>query len=320
MNPAETSDRRNILYGDLHATQLREEKEQNEYSSRHILEFLFRFYRPASILDVGCGLGTWLNTAAKLGVSDLKGIDGEWLDTAHLDVAANLVQKCDLEKPFDLSRRFDLAICLEVAEHLSKDMADAFIASLTRHAPAVLFSAAIPHQGGHHHVNEQFPPYWVAKFAEHGFRPLDILRSEIWEDDRVLWWLRQNIMLFAHDDLIAGNAMLRAEGTPRGPLSLVHPFHYMRQTNNQKALLKLIGKSKHISINPIPNRDEQYTITDVSERIAEMTGVFELVRPGGLFQVLPDGAGGFTINRLSTDPDPAKFITAVSETAEPKRS
>src|SRR6185437_16419734 len=98
------------------------------------------------------------------------------------------------------------------------------------HGDVVLFSAAIPGQGGHHHVNEQFPDYWSAHFARHGFRPLDLIRPRIWNDNAVLWWLRQNTLVFAHDRVIAGNEKLRRESLIPRPLSLVHPAVYLMKT------------------------------------------------------------------------------------------
>src|SRR5262249_7335229 len=104
---AQQGDERDGIYRTLHSTQLSDEKQINEYSSRRILEILFEAYRPNSLLDVGCGLGTWLKIAAILGVSEVRGLEGEWVDPALLEVSPALVQPCDLEKGFDLKRRFD---------------------------------------------------------------------------------------------------------------------------------------------------------------------------------------------------------------------
>jgi SAM-dependent methyltransferase len=252
-NPVQ-ADRRDEIYKDLHSGQLSAEERRNEHSAREILAILFRYLQPASALDVGCGLGTWLKVASEMGVAEIHGIDGPWLDPSRIRVPAQAVEKRDLEKPFDLGRRFDLVICLEVAEHLFEKSAADFIATLTRHAPAVLFSAAIPHQGGHHHVNERFLPYWTELFARHGYRPLDIVRADIWENPEVHWWLRQNAVLFAQDDLIAGNAMLReASAKPRGPLSLVHPEVYASLGERLNGFIRLIEKGGNFQVIPMPN-------------------------------------------------------------------
>ncbi len=257
-------DNRHNLYSDLHGRQLTGEEEDNHYSAARILTILFGYYRPQSVLDVGCGIGSWLRAASELGVCDVAGIEGHWLDRGLLQVSPEFVQACDLERGFDLNRRFDLTISLEVAEHLSHDSAPGFVASLVRHAPAVLFSAAIPLQGGHHHVNEQFLTYWVELFAHHDYRPLDFIRGEIWDNPNILWWLRQNIMFFAHDSVIAGNDKLLAVAASHGPLSVVHPSVY------------LMNELKRI----------------------EYDRLTELLRRGGLFQVTLDGRGGFQLNKV----------------------
>lgn len=78
-------------------------------------------------------------------------------------------------------------------------MSKHLVAVLTRAAKVVLFSAAPPGQGGVGHVNEQWPEYWRDLFQAHGFRMLDLIRSRIRDDQRVVWWYRQNLLLFSGD-------------------------------------------------------------------------------------------------------------------------
>src|SRR3954468_2995144 len=206
-------DDRERIYADLHHQQLVRTRDANRMAAKRILGIVFEYLAPRSVLDVGCGLGTWLSVARELGAQDIQGIDGPWLDETLLEIEPTLVQRCDLEQEIRLERRFDLTICLEVAEHLSPAAADLHVDSLTRHADAVLFSAAIPYQGGHHHVNEQFPDYWAKKFAARGYRALDIVRPHVWSDRTVLAWLRQNLLLYVHERLLESNARLRAEAS-----------------------------------------------------------------------------------------------------------
>jgi SAM-dependent methyltransferase len=237
-----TTDARHGVYRELHGEQLSEQEAANALSAERILDIVMHYHRPASVLDVGCGLGTWLKVARSRGIQDIRGIEGAWLDPRKAKIDAGLLDVLDLEKSFDLGRRFDLVICLEVAEHISAGAADRLIGSLTRHAPMVLFSAAIPHQGGHHHVNEQFLPYWVERFARFDFAPLDVIRAKIWNDRTILWWLRQNVVLFAAKELIARDACLqRALGESAAcPLSLVHPEVYLfRMQMGMQAVEKL---------------------------------------------------------------------------------
>ncbi|MBO0696584.1 MAG: class I SAM-dependent methyltransferase [Verrucomicrobia bacterium] len=215
------------IYQDLH-NQLNTEEASNRFSAECILDILWDYMQPSSVLDVGCGIGTWLAALQSRNVKDVYGIDGPWLNPGNLTCDRSLVQVCDLEAGFNLGRRFDLVVCLEVAEHLSPNAAEHFVESLTKHSAAILFSAAIPFQGGHHHVNEQFLPYWIERFARHCFQPLDIIRGRIWDDSRIPWWLRQNIVLFAHKELIGRSERLSAAlAAYSRPTSIVHPDVYL---------------------------------------------------------------------------------------------
>ncbi|MER3452772.1 MAG: hypothetical protein C4321_03245, partial [Chloroflexota bacterium] len=138
-------------------------------SADAVAPLLVDLVRPASVLDVGCGTGTWLAAFRRLGIEDVFGIDGGEITPSMLEIPAACFARADLSRPFDLGRRFDLALCLEVGEHLPAGAADALVGSLTAHAPVVAFSAAIPFQGGAGHVNEQWPGWWAARFAERGF-------------------------------------------------------------------------------------------------------------------------------------------------------
>jgi len=218
-------DAREPIYADLHQ-QLDEQEGHNRESARIILPLLFGRYRPRSVLDVGCGLGTWLSVAKELGVAEVAGVEGSWLDPRLARVPASAITTADLEKPFNLGRRFELAMTLEVAEHLSEKAADTFVESLTRHADVVLFSAAIPFQGGHHHVNERFPEYWRKLFAARGYAVFDFIRSEIWQRREILLWLRQNILVFARPSFAAPGGPFAGLEANR-PLDLVHPDMYM---------------------------------------------------------------------------------------------
>lgn len=150
----------------------------------------------SSVLDVGCGVGVWLAEFVRDGIEDVFGVD---LDVPLDSLAIGLEHFCrvDLSNPFSLGRRFDLVVSLEVAEHLPEAAAEVFVANLTRHGNAVLFSAAVPGQGGTHHVNEQWPSYWARLFEAHGFACFDPFRQRCWDDSRVELWYRQNTLLFA---------------------------------------------------------------------------------------------------------------------------
>jgi SAM-dependent methyltransferase len=199
-------------------------------SPTRIVPIMMSLVAPKSVLDVGCGSGSWLAAFKEAGVEDILGIDAPWIALDTLQIPRDRFLSIDLEEPFDLKRRFDLVLALEVGEHLSPDSAETFIESLTRSGGIILFSAAIPFQGGTHHVNEQWPEYWVEKFRTRNYRVIDCLRKRIWNDPDVAWWYAQNTMLFGCRDLLVEESALRLEWerTSDWPLSLVHPLNYLR--------------------------------------------------------------------------------------------
>ena len=186
-------------------------------SARTVIPAVIELLQPASVLDVGCGTGTWLSEWRRAGVADVVGIDGDYVDRAVLQLAADQFVAADLRRPFSLDRKFDLVQSFEVAEHLDEAYADAFVESLTAHGETILFSAAVPGQGGTHHVNEQWPSYWAEKFAKAGYTAYDVIRPRFWTDPRVVWWYKQNILLFARG---------RAFGDEAATLDVVHPEFY----------------------------------------------------------------------------------------------
>jgi len=182
-----------------------------------------------SVVDVGCGDGSWLAVFQKLGVDEIFGIDGEYVDLEFLQISKDSFHATDLSRPFHLRRTFDVAISLEVAEHLPPESAVVFVDCLTRLAPLVLFSAAIPFQGGVHHINEQWPDYWAELFRRHGYVPVDFIRGKIWQNDNADWWYSQNTLLYVEARFLEGNAALKtaSEKTNLNQLSLVHPKQYL---------------------------------------------------------------------------------------------
>jgi len=171
------------------------EKVHNLKAPREIVPILLKLFAVNSVLDVGCGTGTWLKAFEENSVTDYVGVDGTYVDTDRLMIPSNKFVARDLRGFFSLSRRFDLVLALEVAEHLPETSADHFVSTLINHGDTILFSAAVPGQGGQHHVNEQWPAYWMMKFSAHGYHFHDVIRSAVWDNENVEWWYRQNIFL-----------------------------------------------------------------------------------------------------------------------------
>lgn len=232
------SDYASGYYDTLDATSMR--------SARRVVPRVMDLVRPARVVDVGCGRGGWLRVFLDHGATEVLGVDGDWVDPAGLHIPRERFQHRDLRQPLEIAGTFDLAVSLEVAEHLPATQADGFVGALTRLAPVVLFSAAIPHQGGVGHVNEQWPEYWAECFVRHGFLAVDVLRRELWDDPGVAWWYAQNLLLFSCEPRLAA----MAGPAPR----LVHPRHYLikmeelrnRSEPEQMSLRTLLGQAPQV--------------------------------------------------------------------------
>lgn len=181
-------------------------------SARVVAAVLLELLTPRSVVDVGCGTGAWLKAfAERVKGLEVTGIDGDYVDRSKLLFDQDRFVAADLTRLVRIDGRYDLALCLEVAEHLPPRYGRGLVAALTGSAPLVLFSAAIPGQPGTRHVNLQWPFYWRALFAERGFVRLDPVRRRVWQDERVEWWYQQNIFLFANQEALDGSAALNTE-------------------------------------------------------------------------------------------------------------
>ena len=213
-------------------------------SARTILRIVNEVLHPKSVIDVGCGVGTWLKAWSELGVEDIFGIDGEYVRGDQLLISSDRFQPMDLTAPKEIARRFDLVESLEVAEHLPSSVAERFIAFLASLGSVVLFSAAIPNQGGVHHINEQWPEYWAELFAKHGFVPIDTLRDLIWDNLEVEYWYSQNTLLFVHQGETSAIERLRSLALHSRSKSLarVHPALWLLapKRTGLRALIKMI--------------------------------------------------------------------------------
>ena len=176
-------------------------------SALKILRKLLPALKIKSAVDFGCGSGTWLYISQKLGVNDILGLDGYYINRQQLMIPEQCFMPVDLEKEVTLDRTFDLAISVEVAEHLKKDTAEIFVQSLCNTAPIVIFSAAHPGQGGTNHVNEQPFEYWAEKFKKHGYNSIEI-RPLFCDDLEIGYEYRTNITIYAktpYDERIRQN-------------------------------------------------------------------------------------------------------------------
>lgn len=198
-------------------------------SAELVVPYLLSLVPARSVVDVGCGVGTWLSVFAAHGV-EITGFDGDYVDRRALHIPAAAFHAKDLAGDWlpPAAPRFDLAVSLEVAEHLPASSAERFVAQLCAASDAVLFSAALPTQGGTAHLNEQWPSYWIALFSQHGFRPLDVVRARFWNEPRVDLCYRNNTFVFANDAALARFAALSSAAASLPPLAdVVHPERYV---------------------------------------------------------------------------------------------
>jgi SAM-dependent methyltransferase len=165
-------------------------------AARRIVPPIVRWLAPSTVVDVGCGEGAWVAEFIAAGCEGI-GVDGPFVDANRLLIPADRFVVRDLERPLALGRRFDLALCLEVAEHLSPARADGLVDDLVALADRVLFSAATPGQGGYGHVNEQPHEYWVERFEDREYAATGVLRRRFAGDGEVASWYRANLLLFA---------------------------------------------------------------------------------------------------------------------------
>jgi SAM-dependent methyltransferase len=203
-------------------------------SAAIVVPLVLSFLRVNSVIDVGCGVGPWAAAFRANGVPEVLGVDGDYVDRSLLRIPSDLFVARDLTKPLGFDRTFDLAVCLEVAEHLPESRAVSLVADLTALAPCVLFSAAVPGVGGTNHINEQFLPYWVALFQTHGYEGIDPIRPLILGNPAVEWWYQQNIVMFA-----APSHPLLAKGF-RKPQTIIHEYLYDLTRNHQPPLRTLL--------------------------------------------------------------------------------
>ena len=194
-------------------------------SAEVVVPLIVELVKPTSVIDVGCGRGVWLKVFLANRVNRIVGLDGDYIDPATLEIPSDCFHPVDLSGAFEIGpERFDLAVCLEVGEHLSPRFAPHLVRQLAAASPIVVFSAAPPGQTGGGHVNCQPLSYWRALFDAHGFKMLDPFRPRIRDDQRVSWWYRQNMVLFASPEAIAANPALAeyAEVAPGFESEWVH--------------------------------------------------------------------------------------------------
>ena len=175
----------------------------SEDAANCLASIIYDFFKPTSIVDVGCATGLFLAAMKRLGVKSVLGIDGSWVPLVMRErfLSNEEFLAHDLETPLNLGKKFDVVVCLEVAEHLVEPSADTLIKSLLKLGEIIVFSAAIPGQDGDGHINCQWPEYWARKFRFNGYGTYDVLRPVLAQEVSVPCWYRQNVVISMRKEL-----------------------------------------------------------------------------------------------------------------------
>ena len=210
-------------------------------SAEHIIPQVIDMLSPIqvkSVVDFGCGVGGWLSYFLRLNPSgSVFGLDTGKPDKKQLQISEKDYKRVDLSKAVNLNRKFDLCMSLEVAEHIPSECAENFVDNLCRHADIILFSAAIPGQGGIGHINEQLLSYWVEKFRKRSYILYDIVRPCIWEDRDIEVHYKQNVVLFIKDSVELENCSFRKK-SQKALVDIAHPdFVYVSEKMQNDRLI-----------------------------------------------------------------------------------
>lgn len=225
------------------------ELEDGSYrSAKKILPIVREIFNPASVVDVGCGVGYWLKVwKDDFNVDDILGVEGDYVTDAVFQFDKKYLKTADLKLPLSLPKKYDLVMSMEVAEHIPENCADVFINNLVNAGDIVLFSAAIIGQLGTYHINEQMPEYWAKKFLMHDYVPVDFIRPIIWSDNDIQYWYRQNTLLFIKRNRLADFPKLKFASDCTNPefLIRIHPEKYFTYVDENKQLQNVGGFIKY---------------------------------------------------------------------------
>lgn len=219
-------------------------------SAAVVAPLLTDLLKPKSVLDVGCGVGTWCEAYAAAGVPLVHGIDGPWVDRgafrgpsfAPFDFStAAMPFKPELPQP-----KFDMVMTLEFLEHVQQERAQALVDFLTSVSDVIVAGAAIPGQGGKGHVNEQWLEYWCAMFEAKGYHPYDAIRPLIWSEEQVQPWYRQNTIIYFKEKVPDNVQRAATQAVTRSlskPSSKIHPVMFSLKVKSPLPIPKRIARA-----------------------------------------------------------------------------
>ena len=182
-----------------------------EYSSRIIFSLLKNALHPKTFVDVGSGDGVWSLSALEH-FESINHVEAWDLlaEKTYLDIAKkrfpskNIISKrIDFESSdYGVEMVYDLAVCLETFEHLSPSACEKLSLFFSSHTRILIFSGAVPGQGGTNHINEQPFKTWQRNLLDFGFFPLDFIRPNIQDKKNVPSYYKNNIVLWVNSKFL----------------------------------------------------------------------------------------------------------------------
>ena len=163
-----------------------------------------QYGKPKTMIDYGAGDGWWSHTFKQIGADTCFAVELDDIAQEHIPPDVYFKQH-DLREPLDVLHRFDLVMCLEVAEHIPKQQAhNNLIPTLARSTGNVLiFSAAQPGQPGTGHINLQPLSYWIKTIEDWSYIKLSTERTAAMRKalenivPEGLEFLTRNLLVFA---------------------------------------------------------------------------------------------------------------------------
>lgn len=216
-------------------------------SAEIIVPMIINEFNPKSVIDVGCGIGSWLSVFYKNGITDFIGLDTEFINSENLKIPKDRFLKVDICKPINISEKYDLAVSLEVAEHIPEEFIDIYIESLIKLSDLILFSGAIPLQGDIKmgHVNEKWQSEWIKIFENKGYYVYDAFRKRIWDNINIEPWYIQNMFVFINKKVIDNYKIIVNQINNSESYDIIHPRMYLmsnlwgelKKNNNKRNII-----------------------------------------------------------------------------------
>jgi cyclopropane fatty-acyl-phospholipid synthase-like methyltransferase len=179
-----------------------------EYSMK-TMDWYIDAYKPTSVVDFGCGIGSYLESCYNKGIKNIAGYDigGEYAQKYTPDFLYPFIEYCDCTKPIKTQQKYECVISFETIEHIEPSGTNVFIENLVNATDfdkgRILFTGAPPEQEGCGHINCRDKQEWIEIFAEQDFtvdQHLTELVKDAWTGLNVGCppYIINNLLIFKH--------------------------------------------------------------------------------------------------------------------------